>query len=71
MTESSCYRWSCDRNPVHLLTYSIDLYLLQEADEDHGRESNGGYFCSQVAHFVWNIDQQTQDGELNGKAKEQ
>jgi len=37
MTESSCYCWSCDRNPVHLLTYSIDLYPLQGADEDHRR----------------------------------
>ncbi|CAK9232672.1 unnamed protein product [Sphagnum jensenii] len=40
-----------------LLYFPTVQVLMKSCASLNGRESNGGYFCSQVAHFVWNIDQ--------------
>ncbi|CAM6010630.1 unnamed protein product [Sphagnum balticum] len=40
-----------------LLYFPTVQVLMKNCASVNGRESNRGYFCSQVAHFVWNIDQ--------------
>jgi hypothetical protein len=41
----------------HAVYFPTVQVLMKSCASLNGRESNGGYFCSQVAHFVWNIDQ--------------